>query len=138
MDVKKIVEIRKEAEKAVEGMPEGDLKIKAFEVIFNRLISEADGLISAPAVSLSNQAISEQKEPTSDKSLNGRILVLRNEGFFKIPKGISEIKEELSRHGWHYPPTTLSGNLQQLAQKSKLRRQRMKEGNSKIYKYSNP
>ena len=38
MDVKQLIQLRKEAEKAVAEMPEGDIKIKAFEVILNHLI----------------------------------------------------------------------------------------------------
>ena len=39
MDAKKLIELRKQAEKAVEDMQDGEFKLKAFEVILNHLLS---------------------------------------------------------------------------------------------------
>lgn len=38
MDAKKLVQLRKQAEKAVEDMSAGELKVKAFEVILENLL----------------------------------------------------------------------------------------------------
>jgi hypothetical protein len=38
MDAKKLIDHRKQAEKAVAGMADGELKVKAFEVILGHLL----------------------------------------------------------------------------------------------------
>lgn len=67
----------------------------------------------------------------------GRILVLRREGFFATQHTLSEVRSELASHGWHYPLTTLSGRLQALVQQRLLRREKVREGRKKVWKYSN-
>ena len=144
MDVKRLIQLRKEAEKAVAEMPEGDLKLKAFEVILNHLIGST-GAVAGVKGKTSERQVSPGRagkpadEPnTSDETTAGRILVLKDEEFFKTQRSIAEIREELQAHGWHYPATTLSGELIRLVQRRKLRRQKVKEGNKRIWKYSNP
>ena len=70
-------------------------------------------------------------------SCSSRILGLRGEGFFAIQRTMSEIRSELASHGWHYPLTTLSGRLQVLVQQRSLRREKVKAGRKKVWKYSN-
>jgi hypothetical protein len=136
MDPKKIIELRKEAEKVVADMPDGDLKLKAFEVILIHLLS---GIKTYPAQQESEtRAVTDTSDADfAADSVAGRVLVLKEEGFFKNPKSIGEIREELSIHGWRYPLTTLSGRLINLVQKRKLRRTREKVGKKTVYKYSN-
>jgi hypothetical protein len=140
MDAKQIIEFRKQAEKAVAEMPDGELKVKAFEVILNHLL---EGARPPTTEDMKRKARSSRDVKTSDQaspaqSIAGRILVLRDEGFFKNLKTIAEVREELSAHGWHYPLTALSGRLQALVQHRNLRRQRATQGKKKIWKYSNP
>ena len=47
---------------------------------------------------------------------------LKNESFFKRPKGLGEIKKRLGALGHHYPITTLSGAMQTQAKHRQLRR----------------
>ena len=138
MDVKKLIELRKEAEKAVAEMPDGDLKLKAFEVILNHLIS--GGVVSSSPSPRSKEQLSTDSEESDfpTKSVAGRLLVLREEGFFKSLKALAEIREELQAHGWHYPNATIAPVLITLVQKKKLRRQRVKEATKNPWKYSNP
>jgi hypothetical protein len=42
MNAKKLVELRQAAEKAVADMPDGELKVKAFEVILGHMIETPD------------------------------------------------------------------------------------------------
>jgi hypothetical protein len=56
------------------------------------------------------------------------------EGFFKKPKTISEVKAELENRGHHIPVTSLSGPMQKLCQKKVLRRQKP---DGKTFSYSN-
>ncbi len=138
MDARKLVDFRKQAEKAVEDMPDGELKVKAFEVILAHLLG-------GPAVERGRSTDAEtapktrgRREGIPARSLAGRILVLRDEGFFKTQRAIGEVREELTAHGWHYPLTTLSGRLQAMVQHGELRREKIKQGKKKVWKYSNP
>lgn len=66
----------------------------------------------------------------------GRVQALGNEGFFGSQRSIAEIKSKLADHGWHYPLTTLSGPLLRLVQQRLLRRERVKDGRKRVWKYS--
>jgi hypothetical protein len=133
-----LVDLRLQAERAVADMPEGDLKVKAFEVLLNHLLTTADrdgdGEKSTRRVA--------KGQPSTGTSVGNskahRILALKNDGFFGAQRTISEVREELASHGWHYPVTGLSGPLQELVQRRQLRRQRMVDGKKKLWKYSNP
>lgn len=140
MDAKKIIDLRKQAERAVAEMPDGELKVKAFEVILNHLL-EGTGPSTTEQAQHRTPSTRQAKSPrqaSPAQSAAGRILVLRDEGFFKNQKTIAEVREELKAHGWHYPLTALSGRLQALVQKRNLRRERATQGKKKVWKYSNP
>ena len=139
MDAKTIIELRKQAEKAVADMQDGEFKLKAFEVILNHLLSSgisestSDSSVVPQAGSKRRKAIDKEAESTA-----GRILVLKDEGFMKSPKSIGEIRAELEAHGWHYPVTTLSGELIKLVRNRRLRRQKGKIGKKTGWQYTNP
>ena len=138
MDAKKIIELRKQAEKAVADMQDGEFKLKAFEVILNHFLSP----VKPESTTDSSAALKEgaKRQRSVDKeteSTVGRILVLKDEGFMSAPKSISQIRAELQAHGWHYPVTTLSGMLIKLVQKRELRRQKGKLGKRNIWLYTN-
>ncbi len=107
MNTTLLVAVRKQAEEAVADMPEGALKVKAFEVILASLL---------PGSSSSLSDSSEQKElhtkrPAAARrtsSLADRIGSLAEEGFFREPRGLAEIQAKLAEHGWHYPQQNLS------------------------------
>jgi hypothetical protein len=139
MDDKAIIEARKRAEKAVEGMTDPALKVKAFEQVFGKLLSSVDAGDSRadehqPRPRRAGRVTTLPKE--SD-SLPGRLLRLREDGFFAEQRSLSEIREELGSRGWHYPLTTLSGAMQKCVRSRELRRERGKVGNKKIWKYAN-
>jgi len=161
MDAKELIGLRKEAEKVVQDMADGDLKVKAFEVILKHLMEEKSGVFTAlerfsetiekltamqTAMDSSQMAVVPHKtekevkaiDDTFDNSLAGRVLVLKEEKYFANPKTLQEIRQELATHGWHYPSTALSGALLKLVQKRKLRRQSVREGKKSVWKYSNP
>jgi len=142
MDAKKILEARKQAEKAVAEMSDGELKVKAFEVILNHLLGGFQTLPREQVEQEHRAPPTRQgkapKEAGPAKSATSRILVLRDEGFFNTQRTIAEVREELKAHGWHYPLTALSGRLQGLVQKRNLRRERATQGKKKVWKYSNP
>lgn len=140
MDAKKLIELRKQAEKAVEDMPDSEFKLKAFEVILNHLLApgpaESAGTATPPSAKPKKSQRGDIDVDTA--SIAGRILVLKEEDFMKAPKSIGQIRSELQAHGWHYPVTTLSGELIKLVQKRKLRRLKGKDGKKTVWQYTNP
>ncbi len=141
MEAKKLVELRKQAERAVADMADGEMKVKAFEVVLSHLLagSEPSRAAAHPAGEEPQATGGAREEKKATKTLGGRVLVLRDEGFFNSLRAMADIREELKAHGWNYPLSKLSGALQTLAQKRELRRQLQTSthGKKKVYKYSN-
>ena len=136
-----LMELRKEAEHAVHDMPDGDLKLKAFETILTHLLSGNSSADAEPVRRAKKAASKTQKEtsPTIPKSFGDRVLSLKAEGFFNEQKSIADIRQELKKYGWHYPVTSMSGPLQALVQRKALRRERVDDDEGrKGWKYSNP
>jgi hypothetical protein len=148
MDTNSLMEARKKAELAVADMPDGALKLKAFELILNRLLSapedvapsrqdRAKGHRRAMKLSESNSTSGTQAD-TPPLSAPARVLELKRDGFFDEQRGIGEIRDELQTHGWRYDITALSGPLMKLVRARELRRAKVTDGNKTIYKYFNP
>ena len=138
MDSKKLIDLRKEAEKAVADMPDGELKLKAFEVILGHLISASSTEGQKPPKSAGAVEEAELSDDLPARSVSGRLMVLRQEAFFKAPKSLPEIREEMQAHGWHYPQATIGPVLITLVQKRQLRRQRVQDNKRRLWKYTNP
>ncbi|ABC82092.1 hypothetical protein [Anaeromyxobacter dehalogenans] len=138
MDAKRLMELRKLAEQAVADMPAGELKVKAFEVMLAHLLAGEQRTTTSPGGEHAGRPTRNAEQRKEANSLIGRLLVLRGEGLFRNQRAMGEIREELQAHGWHYPLTTLSGALVTLTRRGELRRQRVAQGERKIWKYSNP
>lgn len=147
MDTNAIIEARRRAEAAVAEMPEGELRVEAFKLILNRLLSGGEN--SEPARkarqatrrydSAHESKVGENRaEDFVPRSASERILALKAEGFFEKERGIGEIREELQTHGWRYDVTALSGTLMGLVQRRELRRSKVDDGKKTTYKYFNP
>ncbi|MHA2060113.1 MAG: hypothetical protein ACW976_04980 [Candidatus Ranarchaeia archaeon] len=52
----------------------------------------------------------------------GRVVFLKEAGFFKTPRTLGEITEQLSREGYFYNSKTVDNALRVLVQEQKLRR----------------
>jgi hypothetical protein len=125
------------ARDAVKTIDDADLRGRAFEVVLAHLLRDGN-------ITKENQA-SEGKSPkrpstasaVPESTLPGRILSLKTDGFFKGQQTLSAVRDELRKRGWHYPATSLSGPLQLLVRQRELRREQIKDGNKKIWKYSN-
>jgi hypothetical protein len=137
---RELVELRREAERAVHDMPEGELKTKAFETILRHLLSGTVGK-GVERAGGRNKAQPKQKVAGSKvpKTIRERVLFLKDEGFFGSQKSIAEIRQELKKNGWHHATTALSGPLQSLVQRRLLRRERVADDEQRAgWKYSNP
>ena len=129
-----LVYARKRAERAVEDMNEGPLKIAAFQAILAKLLGDSERAEEGQRTSAKAPS-GAAKHPDS---LRGRVLTIKSEGFFKMQRSLGEVREALGSRGWHYPLTTLSGVMQSLVQQRQLRREQVSTGKKRVWKYSNP
>jgi hypothetical protein len=138
LDHKSIIEARKRAESAVDGMADAALKVKAFEQVFARLLDEigTDQRRAGRQRKVPDQTAT-RSAPGRKGTLTARLLSLREDGFFGTQRSLSDVREELGSRGFHYPLTTLSGAMQKLVRNRELRRDRVKSGAKKTYKYAN-
>ena len=128
-----LIAARKRAERAVEGMVDGPLKVAAFQTILGKLLTE-----SHPAEVQGVPVKASAGRSEQPGTLTARILAIRSEGFFKTQRSLGEVRESLGSRGWHYPLTTLSGVMQALVRRRDLRRERVTVGSKQVWKYSNP
>jgi len=124
-----------QAEKAVASVKDPELKRIAFEKVLDDLLGLQGSKKVETHVMIGRKA---PKRKQSTKSVRGGpkayVEELIEDGFFKKPKPISEVKAALENLGHHIPVTSLSGPLQKLCQQKLLRRQKL--GDSGTFTYS--
>jgi len=135
-----------EAEAAVAVVKDPELRRVAFEKILATLLEQksipaksrtaqpAGRAARAPAKALGSPTRRRPGGPTA------YIQELIDEGFFKKQHTIADVKAELANRGHHIALTSLSGPLQSLTQKKRLRRQKAAAKGQKsknTYAYSN-
>lgn len=130
-------EIAKEAQDAVEAIKDPELKRVAFEKILDNLLANGFPVkISEPNLHKKNSKHKIGTKPKASKiGPSGQIKALAEEGYFKTPKGISKIKDELAARGFHLTLALLATPLRRLCQQKILRRSKEAGGNG--YTYSN-
>ena len=102
---------RKRAERAVEDMADGPLKIAAFQTILGKLLAVGDP--EKRDRRTSGTAMTERgREPGT---LTGRILAIGSEGFFKEQRSLAEVRQALGSRGWRYPVAALGVRCESLA-----------------------
>jgi hypothetical protein len=127
-DPKDFAEIVKQAEQAVKGVADPELRRVAFDKILNALL-EGSTLQTGSRKRTSSTITSTSTGKVKPKKVHGpkgHIRELADEGFFGKPKSIAQVKAELENRGHHIPITSLSAPLQSLCQEKILRRQRTK------------
>jgi len=120
--------IVKQAEQAVKGVSDPELRRVAFEKILAALLEKSDfGSTSKPhkaKKSASATVSSPKKLERKNQGPKAYIRELINEKFFAKPKSLPQVKAELENRGHHIAVTSLSGPLQALCQDKLLRRQK--------------
>jgi hypothetical protein len=113
-----------------------ELKRIAFQKVLDVLLGSGVGPTSVRKNT--RTARSGKGAKTQKRGPRAYIREMIQDGFFKKPKAISEVKAELENHGHHIPLTSLSGPMQQLCKDKELRRQKSGNvGNKKTFSYSN-
>jgi len=132
-------ELVAQAEKAVAGVKDPELKRIAFQKVLDDLLAPAGGAAKRQTTSSKKQSPEAKKSKRGAKGGPQAYLdELAEEGFFKKPKTIANVKAELENRGHHIPLTSLSGPLQKLCQRKVLRRQKLKTtGKKHTFAYSN-
>lgn len=133
---KPYAELVAQAEHAVAGVKDAELRRVAFERILNDLLGGGSEGQSGKPAAAARAAKHAPAKPTAKKRSGpqAHIEEMIDDGFFKKPKTISEVKAELENRGHHIPLTSLSGPMQKLCQKKLLRRQKP---DGKTFSYSN-
>ncbi|SRR5258706_1249237 len=123
--------IRKLAEDSVADMPEGELKVKAFEVILEHLLASggSPSITEDPKKKLkpkTNRKNSNQNHPTETKivrSLPDHIMDLRdNKKFFGEPRTADEVHQELMSSNYHCERDRVYMALLRIAKRKELRK----------------
>ncbi len=140
--IRDLTAIREAAEKVVEGMPDGPMKVKAFEMAFLRLQDAGTEGASKKRRSRSKAGGGrKEKEPTpkrrrSSSGPQGHLRELIEEGFFDDWRSIPEIQEQLRTRGHNYEQEDLSKPLIRLTRAKALRRERrQREGQRNMWAY---
>jgi hypothetical protein len=120
----------KQAEEAVQGVKDPELKRIAFQKVLEELLGSGGGSrATRPKGKKTTRTASKASERSRSRGpARGPITYLREmiaDHFFKKQKAITDVKVELENRGHHIPLTSLSGPLQSLCQRKELRRQRM-------------
>jgi hypothetical protein len=132
---------RKAAERAVEGMPDGPIKEKAFEVAFQHLLTDT----KQPVTSRRRRTKTSRK-PSGDSPVTqrprrtsgpqGHLAELVGGGFFDDPKGLPDIVEELRARGHLYKQEDLAKPMLRMTRAGVLRREpRERDRGRRIWVY---
>lgn len=146
-EVQDLIARRQAAERVVEGMPEGTIKEKAFEIVFQRLVTAESQprakkrsrrrTRSARASTTDQPAAQpEAKTPRRSTGPYAQVTELAQDGFFDEWKNLPEIQEQLRARGHNYKQSELSPVLLSLTQAKTLQRERRpREGGRDIWVY---
>ncbi len=130
-----------EAERAVADVKDPELRRIAFEKILEDQLGGAGPPLPVERDTTKPRAPGTAQPAKAKVKIGPQSYVdeLVSDGFFKIPRTIGEVKAELSNRGHHIALTSLSGPLQKLCQRKRLRRQKIKDAGKKqqTFNYSN-
>lgn len=128
----------REVESAVSAVKDPHLRRVIAGVIMQRILDEVDtnersSSATASAVSSSFSGGTVRKSGTQS-----RILDLRADDFFRDPRRLEEVLEELRIRGYHHNQSDVRMSLLRMARKKLLRRIALGEGRQRTYLYVSP
>ena len=123
---KPYAELVVQAEQATKAIKDPELRRVAFERVLDDLLS--GGGTPTPGETRppkrGTRSNHHAGKPRVSHGPKGYVRELIDDGFFKKPKTMAQVKAELGNRGHHIAITSLSGPLQQLCQERALRRQK--------------
>jgi hypothetical protein len=140
-NAKPYAELVAQAEEATKAIKDPELRRVAFERVLDDLLAGAGTASESRARSTkpTQRAARTPARAKTNRGPKGYIRELIDDGFFKKPKTISQVKAELGNRGHHIALTSLSGPLQSLCKDRVLRRHKAKageKGTKVTYNYS--
>jgi hypothetical protein len=147
MAVMNYEDLVKQAEQAVGPVKDPELRRIAFEKILDALLESPTRERHAQTTTRRTKTKKADVTGARDTQIAnkkrrgtaGYVEELIDEQFFAKPKTITAVKAELANRGHHIPLTALSGPLQRLCQRKRLRREKAPsaDGGKKAFAYSN-
>ena len=140
--IDKLIEVARQAAREVESVvsvvKDRQLRGVIAGVIMERILAEvrSDEERSFPAAWSASSANSASQVKKS--STQARILDLRSDNFFREPRRLEEVLEELRIKGYHHNKSDIRMSLLRMARKKLLRRIALGEGKQRMYLYVSP
>jgi hypothetical protein len=130
-----------QAEKAVAAVKDPELKRIAFQKVLDDLLRIGSRAPTQDVHAGQRRKVTRARAGARARPAKGGprayLDELVDEGFFRKPKTLTNVKAELENRGHHVPMTSLSGPLQSLCQQRTLRRQKVKtSGKKQTFAYS--
>jgi hypothetical protein len=143
--IDKLLEVSRQAarevESAVSTVKDPHLRGVIAGVIMQRILDEVDTNergASATISSASSASSNFSGDPARKSGTQSRILDLRSDSFFREPRRLEEVLEELRIRGYHHNKSDVRMSLLRLARKKLLRRIALGEGRQRMYLYVSP
>jgi hypothetical protein len=128
----------REVESAVSGVKDPHLRGVIAGVIMQRILDEVDVNDRTAVATVSAASSSYSGDPVRKSGTQSRILDLRSDSFFRDPRRLEEVLEELRIRGYHHNKSDVRMSLLRLARKKLLRRVALGEGRQRMYMYVSP
>jgi hypothetical protein len=140
--IDKLLEVSKQAarevESAVSTIKDPHLRGVVAGVIMQRILDEVDTNEKSALTEVSPVGSSYVGDPLRKSGTQSRILDLRADDFFRDPRRLEEVLEELRIKGYHHNKSDVRMSLLRLARKKLLRRIALGEGKQRTYLYVSP
>jgi hypothetical protein len=128
----------RDVESAVAAVKDPHLRGVIAGVIMRRILDEVDTNERGVAATVSPTSSGFSGEPITKGGTQARILDLRSDSFFREPRRLEEVLEELRIRGYHHNKSDARMSLLRLARKKLLRRIALGEGRQRMYLYVSP
>jgi hypothetical protein len=140
--MERLLEVSKQAarevESAVSGVKDPHLRGVIAGVIMQRILEAVDDNLTRPVGREGASASSDSGAQIRKGGTQARIMELRSDSFFRDPRRLEEVLEELRVRGYHHNKSDVRMSLLRLARKKSLRRIPLGEGRQRMYLYVNP
>jgi hypothetical protein len=140
--IEKLLEVSRQAarevESAVSAVKDPHLRGVIAGVIMQRILDEVDTNERSGSAPVSPVSSIYSSDPVRKSGTQSRILDLRSDSFFREPRRLEEVLEELRIKGYHHNKSDIRMSLLRLARKKLLRRIALGEGRQRMYLYVSP
>lgn len=128
----------REVESAVSGVKNPHLRGVIAGVIMQRILEEVGGNEGRASATVLSSSSTDPGTQVRKSGTQARLLDLQSDAFFREPRRLEEVLEELRIRGYHHNKSDVRMSLLRLARKKLLRRIALGEGRQRMYLYVNP